>query len=63
MSTLSKSFLTRIKHRNRELLRTGEAGLQTAEVVYIVIGSLVIAGLVIAGITAFVNGQLAQLPG
>lgn len=42
---------------------TTDKGLETAEKIFLVIGALVMAGAVIAGVTAFVNGQLAQLPG
>ena len=44
-------------------LRHDDTGLQTVEWIFLVVGILVIAGIVIAAVTAFVQGQVAQLPG
>ena len=45
----------------RTLRRGRERGGISVELVVLVIGLFVIAGLVIAGVTAFVTGQLGQL--
>lgn len=63
MSTLSKTFLSNLRGRMQRLRATDDQGLQTAEWVFLIVGALVIAGIVIAAITAFVNSQIAQLPG
>jgi len=39
-----------------------EDGLETAEKVFLVVGSIILAAAVIAGITVYVNGQIALLP-
>jgi len=43
-------------------LRENEDGLETAEKVFLVVGSIILAAAVIAGITVWVNGQIALLP-
>ena len=63
MFTLATSLLTDVRRRARMVRATGDAGLQTVEWIFLVVGILVIAGIVIAAVTAFVNGQVAQLPG
>lgn len=59
MSTLSKKFARKVE----ALRNSGERGLQTVEWIFLVVGILVIAGIVIAAVTAFVQAQIAQLPG
>lgn len=44
-------------------LRDDEAGAETTEWIFIVVGALVIGGVIVAAVTSFVNGQIAQLPG
>lgn len=44
-------------------LRTDERGLQTVEWIFLIVGILVIAGIVLAAVGAFVSSQTAQLPG
>ncbi|OLT43952.1 hypothetical protein BJF86_13425 [Serinicoccus sp. CNJ-927] len=52
---------TRITRTARALHQDGERGGISVELVVLVIGLFVLAGLVIAGVTAFVTGQLGQL--
>ncbi|GGA67843.1 hypothetical protein GCM10011490_18040 [Pseudoclavibacter endophyticus] len=40
-----------------------ESGAETTEWIFIVVGALVIGGIIIAAVTAFVEGQVSQLPG
>ncbi|MFC5928616.1 hypothetical protein D6T64_21605 [Cryobacterium melibiosiphilum] len=63
MSTLSRKFRTGLGRRIRLLREQSEAGLQTVEWIFLVVGILVIAGIVIAAVTTFVDGQVALLPG
>lgn len=53
----------RVQTRAAALRDAREAGAETTEWIFIVVGALVIGGVVIAAITAFVNGQVASLPG
>lgn len=50
------------KARYRELTETPEEGLETAEKIFLTVGAVILAGVAIAGITAFVNSQIALLP-
>ena len=63
MSTLSRQFVSGLRRRALALKATAEKGLQTVEWIFLVVGILVIAGIVIAAVTAFVNTQIGQLPG
>ena len=63
MSTLSRQFVSGLRRRAIALKATAEKGLQTVEWIFLVCGILVIAGIVIAAVTAFVNTQIGQLPG
>ncbi|MCK3770785.1 hypothetical protein MZK47_13980 [Microbacterium aerolatum] len=63
MSTLSRQFVSGLRRRAIALKATAEKGLQTVEWIFLVVGILVIAGIVIAAVTAFVNTQIGQLPG
>lgn len=63
MSTLSRQFVSGLRRRAIALKATAEKGLQTVEWIFLVVGILVIAGIVIAAVTAFVNSQIGQLPG
>lgn len=63
MSTLSRQFVSGLRRRAITLKATAEKGLQTVEWIFLVVGILVIAGIVIAAVTAFVNTQIGQLPG
>lgn len=48
--------VARIRHR-------AESGAETTEWIFIVVGALVIGGIIVAAVTAFVQGQIAKLPG
>ena len=63
MSTLSRQFVSGLRRRVIAVKATAEKGLQTVEWIFLVVGILVIAGIVIAAVTAFVNTQIGQLPG
>ena len=63
MSTLSRQFVSGLRRRAIALKATAEKGLQTVEWIFLVIGILGIATLVVVAVTAFVNTQLGQLPG
>ncbi len=63
MSTLSRQFVSGLRRRAIALKATAEKGLQTVEWIFLVVGILVIAGIVIVAVTAFVNTQIGQLPG
>lgn len=63
MSTLSRQFVSGLRRRAIALKATAEKGLQTVEWIFLVVGILVIAGIVIVAVTAFVNAQIGQLPG
>ena len=52
---------TRVTRTARTLRGGRERGGISVELVVLVIGLFIIAGLVIAGVTAFVTGQLGQL--
>lgn len=56
-------IIHRLNNRYLELRAREEEGLESAEKIWLLIGSLVIAGIVIAGVTTFVNGQMGKLPG
>ncbi len=70
MSTLSKQFVSgarrgvnAIQRQTRALIRTTQEGLQTVEWIFLVVGILALAVIVIAAVNAFTNGQIAKLPG
>lgn len=63
MFTLAQSLFTEVRRRARLLRSTGDAGLQTVEWIFLVVGILVIAGIVITAVTTFVQGQVGKLPG
>ena len=50
------------KARYRDLKEAPEEGLETAEKIFLTVGAVILAAAAIAGITAFVNGQIALLP-
>ncbi len=62
MSTTIQRITSAARSRLAQL-RHDDTGLQTVEWIFLVVGILVIAGIVIAAVTAFVQGQVAQLPG
>jgi hypothetical protein len=62
MSTARKKLTEALRHGIKNL-RENDEGLQTVEWIFLVVGILVIAGIVVAAVTAFVQGQIAQLPG
>lgn len=63
MNKIIKPVTQALKRGMDKVNETTDKGLETAEKIFLVVGSLVIAGVVIAGVTAFVNTQLGQLPG
>lgn len=52
----AQSRLAALRHR-------AEDGAETTEWIFIVVGALIIGGIVIAAVTAFVDGQITKLPG
>ena len=50
------------KARYRDLKEAPEEGLETAEKIFLTVGAVILAAAASAGITAFVNGQIALLP-
>ncbi|MCT2225399.1 MULTISPECIES: hypothetical protein [Microbacterium] len=50
------------KGRYRELSEQPEEGLETAEKIFLVVGSVLLAGTAIGLITAWVTGQINLLP-
>ena len=50
------------KARYRDLQEAPEEGLETAEKIFLTVGAVILAAAAIAGITAFVNGQIELLP-
>ena len=63
MFTLAQSLFTEVRRRARLVRSTGDAGLQTVEWIFLVVGILAIAGVVIVAVSVFVQGQVAKLPG
>lgn len=63
MNAIIKPVIQAAKRGLAKVDETTDKGLETAEKIFLTIGSLVMAGLVITGVTTFVNGQLGQLPG
>jgi len=63
MFTLAQSLFTEVRRRARLVRSTQDAGLQTVEWIFLVVGILVIAGIVITAVTAFVQAQVGKLPG
>ena len=52
-----------LRRRAIALKATAEKGLQTVEWIFLVVGILALAVIVIAAVNAFVQGQIGQLPG
>ena len=63
MNRILNASAARVGAHLARLRDEGEAGAETTEWIFIVVGALVIGGVVIAAITAFVDGQIALLPG
>ena len=63
MFTLAQSLFTEVRRRARLVRSTGDAGLQTVEWIFLVVGMLAIAGIVIFAVTGFVQAQVGKLPG
>ena len=63
MFTLAQSLFTEVRRRARLVRSTQDAGLQTVEWIFLVVGILVIAGIVITVVTAFVQAPVGKLPG
>jgi hypothetical protein len=63
MFTLAQSLFTEVRRRARLVRSTGETGLQTVEWIFLVVGILAIAAIVITAVTVFVQGQVGKLPG
>ncbi|SJM55879.1 hypothetical protein [Agrococcus casei] len=60
MSTLSRKY-KQLKNRLTSLAHDDRGDV--VEKVFVIVGMVILAVAVIAAITAFVNGQLDQLPG
>lgn len=63
MRTLFDRLCADATHRLNSLRERRESGAETTEWIFIVVGALVIGGIIIAAVTAFVQGQVAKLPG
>jgi hypothetical protein len=63
MSTLSRQVVAGLRRRIKALTATAEKGFGAVEWIFLIVGILVIAGIVIAAVTAFVNTQVGNLPG
>lgn len=63
MSTLSRQFVSGLRKRAIALKATAEKGLQTVEWIFLVVGILALAAIVIVAVNAFVQAQIGQLPG
>lgn len=59
MSTLTRKYK---QLKNRLISLAFDERGDTVEKVFIIVGMVILAAAVIAGVTAFVNSQLAQLP-
>ncbi len=59
---LIKKIQSTVDARVRDL-RDDETGASAVEYILITLGVIVLAGIVIAAIAAYVNGQVGQLPG
>lgn len=56
-----ESLLSFTREHFQRARQTASFGANTVEYILIVLGGIAIAGLVIAGITAFVNGKIGEL--
>ena len=63
MFTFADRVAASITSRLATLRDRAESGAETTEWIFIVVGALVIGGVIIAAVTAFVDGQVAKLPG
>jgi hypothetical protein len=63
MSTLSRQFLSGIRDRYTALKATDDRGLQTIEWIGLVVLVLGLIAIVAVAVTAYVNAQIAQIPG
>jgi hypothetical protein len=63
MFTLATSLVNDVRRRARAVRATGDAGLQTVEWIFLVVGILAIAAVVVLAVRTFVDGQIGQLPG
>lgn len=63
MSTLSRRFVHGLKKRAQAVLETNEKGLEVVEWIFMVVGILGIAVIVVAAVNAFVTGQISLFPG
>jgi hypothetical protein len=63
MFTFATALFTDVRRRARAVRDTGDAGLQTVEWIFLVVGILALASVVIIAVGIFVNGQVAKLPG
>jgi hypothetical protein len=63
MFTIAKSLVTDVRRRAQAVRATGDAGLQTVEWIFLVVGILAIATVVVAAVRVFVDGQIGELPG
>lgn len=62
MNTLITELTNTVKTGIQKVTGTSDEGLETAEKIFLTVGSIVIAGLAITGVTTFVNGQVDLLP-
>jgi hypothetical protein len=63
MFSLAKSLVTDVRRRAQAVRATGDAGLQTVEWIFLVVGILALAAVVMIAVNVFVQGQIGQLPG
>lgn len=60
---LIKTIKSTVGSRINSLRESGDAGASAVEFILITLGVIVIAAAVVAAITAYINGQIGQLPG
>ncbi|MEE1652118.1 hypothetical protein V1260_15155 [Brachybacterium sp. J144] len=61
LKLILESLLSFTREHIQRARQTASVGANTVEYILIVLGGIAIAGLVIAGITAFVNGKIGEL--
>lgn len=61
LKVILESLLSFTRKHLQRARQTASVGANTVEYILIVLGAIGIAALVIAGITAFVNGKIGQL--
>ncbi|MGP5008204.1 hypothetical protein ACTXJK_15035 [Brachybacterium tyrofermentans] len=61
LKVILESLLSFTREHLQRARQTASVGANTVEYILIVLGAIGIAALVIAGITAFVNGKIGQL--